>query len=154
MIPNAINIGCWIADTSTGMSPETVGGIIAALIVALIGAGLLGKRSATIQRVRFAEPMQEMPMKRVSTPPTWDQHAGLERRVSVIEQSQLEMRRDLAAQYKELLEAGASREYRLSGKLEGIAREIQRRIDDTMQSSMVRSMENLSPPSRRTRKLP
>ena len=123
-----------MAETSSGMSPETVGEIIAAMVIALIGGGYLGKRAATIQRVRLTEPMPEVPVRRVSSPPTWDQHHGLEKRVSFIEQAQTEMRRDMAAEFRALLEAGGSREQRLSSKLEGIAREIHRRIDENMKT--------------------
>lgn len=127
-----------LAVVDSGVSPEAVGGIIASLVVALIGGGYLGKRSATTQRIRLGEPVPEIPVRRVSSPPTWDQHTGLERRVSVIEQAQTEMRRDMAAQFRELLEAGGSREQRLSAKLDGIAREIHRRIDGNMKSCIER----------------
>ena len=118
-----------LSVVDSGVSPEAVGGIIASLVVALIGGGYLGKRAANVQRVRLGEPVPEIPVRRVSSPPSWDQHIGLERRVGVIEHAQSEMRRDMAIQFRELLEAGGTRELRIMEKLDGIATGIHSRID-------------------------
>jgi|GEM_PF-4709768 len=123
-----VTCGLWLGDAATGVSPETVGAIIGSLIIALIGGGYLGKRAAD-NRIRIADPLPVVTTRKQSTPPTWDQHAGLERRVTVIEQGQSEMRREMALQYREILESGGMREIRLTEKLEGIARGIHARID-------------------------
>jgi hypothetical protein len=144
-----LDFGFWIGDAATGMDPVSVGTMIGAILIALLGGGYLGKRAATTQRVRLGEPVPEIPVRRVSTPPTWDQHAGLERRVTVLEAAQMEMRRDLANQFRELLEAGGTREARLGAKLEGIAKEIHRRIDAQFKTCMERPSCSPLPPTTR-----
>ena len=130
------NLGCWMAEAApaAGISAETAGAIIGSMLIALIGGGYVGTRVASIQRVRFTEPLQEIPVKRVSSPPSWDQHSGLERRVTCLEAANHEMRREMAQQYREILESGGMREIRLTEKLDGIARGIHSRIDSLFPS--------------------
>jgi len=65
---------------------------------------------------------------------TWTHHTALERRVETLEQAFEKERDEQARQWKILIEAGADREIRitekLGNKLDGIARELHRRLDD------------------------
>jgi hypothetical protein len=118
-----------------GVSPEAVGIIIASVITALIGGGLLGKKVGETQRIRLAEPVPPITTYKGTSPPTWDQHSVLRDRVSCLEHTVAEQRRDMAIQFRELLQAGGERELRLAEKLDGIARGIHHRIDEIMRDA-------------------
>ena len=109
-----------------------IGAIAAA--VALVVGKMQGKQEA--QRTRLESPVPEVPTRKISTPPTWDAHQALIHRVTHLEGDMQRMgddikaiRHEQAAQFKELMKEGASRELRLGEKLEGIAIDIHRRID-------------------------
>lgn len=65
---------------------------------------------------------------------TWTHHSALEQRVGTLERAFEKERDEQARQWKILIEAGADREIRitekLGNKLDGIARELHRRLDD------------------------
>ena len=104
------------------------------LVVAVIGAlgsamvaYKKGVASATVTRI--AAPVPEVPTRKVLTPPSWDAHKALCDRVATLEVETKELRRDMAGQYRELMQAGAAREQSITDKLDGIARGIHSRID-------------------------
>lgn len=106
-------------------------------VVAVIGAfgGLYAKarrdvRKATESRdVTVKDPVPEVPVKRVYSPPTFFQHRALEERVSRVEADQREMRRENAENFMKLMEAGETRQNRLIDKMDQMARSIHARID-------------------------
>jgi hypothetical protein len=121
------------ADAASGASVLTIGaGAIAALggaVAAVIAAyrkGLKERASMTLE-----PPVPEVPvtMTRKFSPPTFYQHTALEKRVSKVEQSVDDLRREQAHQFQTLLQAGEARADRLLDKLDGVARGIHGRID-------------------------
>lgn len=118
---------------------------LTSIVVAVIGALATGA-ALVVSKMRetkayekgrgetmtIAEPVPELPFKKVLTPPSWDQHQALMARVATLEAATLELRRDMAAMFRDLLHAGGERENRISDKLDGIAREIHKRIDAQM----------------------
>lgn len=120
--PDPMISGSWII---------AVIGAIAAGIALVVGKKQ-GRAEAADNNVTIKQPVPTVPMSKVPTPPTWDAHKALCDLVTALEQVTKELRRDIAGQYRELMQAGAAREVNISDKLDGIARGIHARIDDLM----------------------
>lgn len=116
--------------------PMVSGAWVTTLVVAVIGALAAaftgGRKSA---RMTLEEPVPTIPTRKVSQPPSWDQHTALSDRVARLEHAQAEARREQAEQYRELMESQQQRELRLMEKLDGIARGIHHRVDEVIASS-------------------
>ena len=135
----------YLAQAAATSDPMISGNWIVAVIGALASAFALfyGKRQGlkeATNNVTLQNPMPELPIRKLLTPPSWDAHRALMDRVLVLEAATLELRKDSAElrretnlQYHELLKAGGERETHLSDKLDGIARSIHARIDELMQ---------------------
>ena len=114
-------------------------GWITTFIVAIVGAVAAawaktrGRAEGRAEAVTLGEPVPTVPTRKVFSPPSWDQHAALVDRVSRLENTTIELRRDVALQFRELLEAGGQRENRLSEKLDGMARGFHSRVDRMME---------------------
>lgn len=128
-----------IAETLVNI--ETLTSIVVAVIGALFAGAALFVSKVLVPKayekgrsetMTITEPVPDLPFKKVLTPPTWDQHHALMARVATLEATTLELRRDMAAMFRDLLHAGGERENRLADKLDGIAREIHKRIDAQM----------------------
>ena len=118
-----------------GADPMISGNWLIQVIGAIVGGGAAwlakgkleeGKR----QRMKIDEPVPEVPIRKNYTPPTWDAHRAVCERVSRLEQSFEDLRREQASQYKDMMQATNGLESRIGGKLDGIAREIHHRIDE------------------------
>ena len=125
--PDAMISGNWLIG---------VIGAIAAGIALVIGKKQ-GRAEAEENNVTIKHPVPTVPMSKVSTPPSWDAHKALCDRMTrqeaisnELRHDLSEVRKDMATQYRELMQAGAQREQNLSDKLEGIARGIHHRIDE------------------------
>ncbi len=123
---------------------------LTAFVVAIIGAvgGVVaawkrGVKEGESKKITLGEPMPEVPVKRVYSPPSYYQHMDLARRVEKVEEITLdlrnnfhkaveEIRRDSAKQYVEILNAGHERETRIGEKLDDIARAFHSRVDDLL----------------------
>lgn len=121
----------------TMVSGEWITGLVVAVIGALGAAWARTKgkeqgRSETA--VSLSEPVPTVPTRKVFSPPTWDQHRDLKERVERLEKVTMEIRKDLALQYRELLDAGAVRESRIIDKLDGLATSIHIRIDQQLKA--------------------
>lgn len=118
-----------IAETL--ISGEWLTGLIVAVIGAM-GSALVAykKGAASKQDISLQSPVPTVPTQKVSTPPSWDAHRALCDRVTRVEETTQELRRDMASQYRELMRAGAERERSLSDKLDGIASGIHSRINE------------------------
>lgn len=115
----------------TMISGEWITGLVVAMIGAVGSAFIAYKRgAAAAQDVSLKSPVPEVPTRKVFTPPSWDAHKALMDRVTAVEKVTQELTRDLSAQYRELMKAGATREQNLTDKLDGIARGIHARIDE------------------------
>jgi hypothetical protein len=117
---------------------DQVGIIIGALITALVGGGVIGKK-ITENKMHIEPPIPEVPTRKVNYPPTWDAHQALTHRVSRLEQDVQRMGEDVknirseqASQFAQLMSAGAERELRISEKLDAVANQIHRRIDEKL----------------------
>lgn len=107
-------------------------GVIGAVAsaMALIYGKRQGLKEAT-NNITLQSPMPEVPFRKVDRPVSYDQHSSLEARVGRIELHLDSMQRDAAAQYKQLLEAGAARESRLTETLNEGLRAVHDRLDKT-----------------------
>ena len=120
----------------SGLSPIACIGAIASGIALVIGKKH-GRAEAEENNVTIKHPVPTVPMSKVSTPPSWDAHKALCDRMTRQEQISNELRgdlsevrKDMALQYRDLMQAGAAREQSLADKLDGIARGIHHRIDE------------------------
>lgn len=109
-----------LAETAT--DPLISGNWLIGVAVAIIGAlstaavAIIGKLKvdeAKRQTVTLQEPLPEFPTRKVSTPPSWDAHRAVCDRVSRLEEAFGEMRREQAAQYRDMMQATNGIETRL-----------------------------------------
>lgn len=116
------------------MTPE---GAIISFTVAVITAGggaiAAWKKAETKYRgVRIKDPVPEVPVRHVSTPPSYHQHQALAERVTRVEVSVDQLRRDQQEQFGKLLQAGETRADRLAEKIDGVAVGFHRRVDQLL----------------------
>jgi hypothetical protein len=132
----------------TMIDGEWLTGIVVAIIgaVGAIYARTRGRAEGRAENITLGEPVPTVPVQKIYGPVTWDQHKSLVDRVGRLEATTIELRRDMAVQFRELLEAGGQRENRIAEKLDGIARGIHHRIDRQMEiCSTVRCSRKLEP---------
>lgn len=140
--PDTLISGSWLiaAGKTIIVALGTAG---AAWIVALKRGEAKGKAS----KVTVQDPVPEVPVRRVYSPPSFSQHMDLQRRVEKMEEVTLDLRNDFykaleeirkegAKQYVEILNAGHERETRLLEKMDGIARGIHNRINELIPHSV------------------
>lgn len=103
------------------------------------------KREAEAAKVSLHEPVPEVPVKRVYSPPTFYQHRELERRLGILEAAHeafsreareefAEIRRESHESFVKLLNAGHERGDRLLEKIDGVARGIHARVDELLKN--------------------
>jgi len=124
---------------------------ITSLIVAVITAagGVMvaykkGQANPNVSRdVNLKEPIPEMPVKRIFTPPTFSQHQDVVRRVAALEMEAKETREHFEGQLRQirneqheqfvkLMEAGEARKDMIFEKIESMARGFHHRVDQMM----------------------
>jgi len=86
--------------------------------------------------VRIEEPMPTVPTRKVPGIVTWNDLQPLVQRMDRFEKHLDEVRREQSDQFKEILEAGSTRESRLTTHLDDVARAIHSRIDDMMRDHL------------------
>lgn len=127
----------WLAEAC----PQVDGAWLTAFVVAVLGAvgSVLAKRSGKAEgmrdKVTLENPVPEIPIKRVYSPPTYHQHQELERRMEKVEVDMVAIRRELSEQFKELLISNEARSERLMTRLDQVAREIHGRVDDFIRAT-------------------
>ena len=112
-----------------------VGTIIGVILTALLGGGIIGKRAGlkeATNNVTIQQPFPEVPFRKVSNPVSFDQHSALDARVARIELHLDQIQRDQSLQYKQILEAGAERELRMTEVMNEGLREVHRRLDEIL----------------------
>jgi hypothetical protein len=117
----------------TGVSGELLIKIIGALfsgILLLMGGRAIGKKEA--QGVTLQNPVPEIPFRKVSNPVSYDQHSALDARVARIETHLDRIERDQSLQYKQILEAGAERELRMTEVMNLGLRAVHERLDEIL----------------------
>jgi hypothetical protein len=114
---------------------------VVAVITAVLGRAL-GKKEA--QSMRLEEPVPTVPTRKVPGIVTWNDLQPLVQRMDRFEKHLDEVRREQTDQFKEILEAGATRAESLRTHMDDFARAIHSRIDDLM-----RDHNHPKPPSRR-----
>ena len=118
-----------LAETIDGqdvmhVSLPMIGTFVGGLVTVVIGAvGALFVRTnrrerALMDSVRIHAPVPEVPIKKVTTPPTWDQFQGHDKRLESVEHSVAEIRREHTQHFRDILEAGSNREARITEKIE------------------------------------
>lgn len=131
------------------MMAETMisGEWITAFVVAVIGAmasGLVawkkGEAKGRGDKVTLQDPVPEVPVKRVYSPPTFSQHQDLVRRVTVIEHDAKEhrehmdaqlrdIRREQSEQFVKLMNAGEVRKDAIMDSMNDMVRNFHSRVD-------------------------
>jgi hypothetical protein len=130
-----------LAETAAGADPMISGTWLVGFLGAvgtLLGIVMGHKNGKASQSVT----LKNLPLRtlREQRPVSYDQHSALDARVGRIEAHLDVIQRDQASQYKQILEAGAERELRMTEVLNSGLREVHARLDAFMK---------LSPPNRR-----
>jgi hypothetical protein len=120
---------------------EWITGIVVAIIGA-VGSALVAykKGAAAATLTKLADPVPEVPVRKVYSPPTFYQHQELVRRVSVIEaeakdhrehmETQLrDIRREQAEQFVKLMNAGEVRKDAIMESMNDMVRNFHSRVD-------------------------
>lgn len=98
-------------------------------IPAVIIAWKKGVSKGQTNKVTLPDPMPEVPVKRVYSPPSFSQHMDLVRRIEVMESNVADLRRDQAQQFLRLMEVGEKRKDDILEKFETVARGFHSRVD-------------------------
>jgi chromosomal replication initiation ATPase DnaA len=106
-------------------------------VVAIIGAvgGLYVKmrgdvkKAAESREVKLTEPVAEVPVKRVYSPPSFSQHMEIVRRVDALESDQRALRKDMAEGFLKLMEVGEERKDKIMTKIDDVAKGFHARVD-------------------------
>ena len=109
---------------------------VTSFVVAIIGAvaaGLVSWKKGVAKgrgdKVTLQEPMPEVPVKRIYTPPTFSQHQDLARRVGALESDVREIRREAAEQFRKLVEVGEERKDKIMDRIEAVAVGFHQRVN-------------------------
>lgn len=140
--PDSLISGAWLIKIFS-TSIIAIGTAGAAWIVALRRGERQGVEKERGKAFTLQDPVPELPVKRVYSPPSFSQHMNVVDRVVKLEKEADELReafhkesaairRDLSKQYVEILHAGHERENRISDKLDDIARAFHSRVDDLL----------------------
>ncbi len=133
----------------------------AVAVIGAVGAAMLawkkGEAKGRGDKVTLQEPIPEMPVKRVYTPPTFSQHQELVRRVAVIEneakehreyvEAQLrDIRREQSEQFVKLMNAGEVRKDAIMQSMNDMVRAFHSRVDQLIDGHRA----NPTPTNRKT----
>ncbi len=120
-----------ITSNDTMISGDWMLKLIGAIFTgaALVLGRYWGKKEEA-NKLSLPNPMPEMPFRKVERPVSFDQHNSLEQRVGRIEVHLDVIQRDQASQYRQIIEAGAERELRLTETLHAGLREVHGRLDE------------------------
>ena len=128
----------------TLISGEWITSLIVAAITAVGGVFVAYKKGQANPNpgrdVNLKDPVPEVPIKRIYTPPTFSQHQDVVRRVAALEleaketrehfEGQLrQIRNEQHEQFIKLMEAGESRKDMIFEKIESMARGFHHRVD-------------------------
>lgn len=119
------------ADPATGSVPgEVLIGVIGAIFsgVALLLGRKIGRDQAAT--LKLEEPVPTVPTRKVAGYVTWDSVAPLISRIDRMERHLDEVRREQSDQFREILQAGATRAESLRTHMDDMARAIHSRIDE------------------------
>lgn len=100
--------------------------------VAMVLAAVFKVQADKAKALRIEEPVPTVPTRKVFNNVTWNDLQPIISRMDRLEKHLDEVRREQSEQYKEILEAGSTREHRLTTHMDDMARAIHSRIDDLM----------------------
>lgn len=89
-----------------------------------------GKASKTSTKIE--DPVPEVPVKRIYTPPTFSQHQDVVRRVGQLESDVRDIRQRQSEQFTKLLEVGEERKDKIFEKIDNMARGFHARVDQIL----------------------
>lgn len=123
----------------TMISGEWITSVIVAVIGAIGGVIVAYKKGQAnpnpSRDVNLKDPVPEVPVKRVYTPPTFSQHQDVVRRVSQLESDVREIRKEQAEHFTKLLEVGEERKDKIFEKIDNMARGFHARVDELIKDS-------------------
>jgi len=126
----------YLADVS--ISGDWLIALIGTVVLSLGGVALqfwrAGKIAGKRESVTITEPVPTFPFRKVLSPPTFEQHNALEKRVDRIDQRVDQLENNLSKQFRDLMIAGQERELRLAELIREEVRSIHVRVDAIIQS--------------------
>jgi hypothetical protein len=100
--------------------------------VAMVLAAVFKVQADKAKAMRLEEPVPTVPTRKVFNNVTWNDLHPIITRMDRLEKHLDEVRKEQSDQFKEILEAGSTRESRLTHHLDDVARALHSRIDDMM----------------------
>ena len=103
-----------------------------ALIPILGGVWIKAKKaglSEATNNITIQTPVPTVPITKVYSPPTFSQHMEVVRRVDKLEASHEELRRELAASFRRLIDVGEERKDKLMDKIDASAKGFHERVN-------------------------
>jgi len=118
------------------ISGEWITAFVVAVITAFGGAFAAYKKGQAnpppSREVTLKEPVAEVPVKRIYTPPTFSQHQDVVRRVGQLESDVRDIRTKQGEQFTRLLEVGEERKDKIFEKIDNMARGFHARVDQIL----------------------
>lgn len=105
------------------------GEALTTIFTAIVSAGGALILKSRIPFFRIGSPVPTVPVQKVGTPVTYEQHRALEKRVDEHQRTIEQLRTETGEQYRTLLEAGQNREIRIRDTISASARATHERID-------------------------
>lgn len=99
-----------------------------------------GKASTTLTKIE--DPVPEIPVKRVYSPPSFSQHMEVVRRLETLETDHAKLRQEVAKQYVELLKVGEERKDKIIDEFNRVATGFHSRVNQ-----LVSELHLSKPPS-------
>jgi hypothetical protein len=131
MIPHFLSL---LAETPT---PDPLDKILpwVTAFVAMVLAAVFKVQESKAKAMRLEEPVPVIPTRKVFANVTWNDLQPIITRMDRLEKHLDEVRREQSDQFKEILEAGSTRENRITTHMDDVARAIHSRIDDMMRDN-------------------
>ena len=103
--------------------------------VAMVLAAVFKMQASKAQSLKLEEPMPTVPTRKVPGFVTWDHLQPIITRMDRLEKHLDDVRKEQSDQFKEILEAGSTREHRLTTHVDDVARAIHSRLDDVIRDN-------------------
>lgn len=133
-----------LADTAPSTDPLDKVLPWVSTFVAMVLAAVFKVQADKAKALRIEEPVPTIPTRKVFNNVTWNDLQPIITRMDRMEKHLDDVRKEQSDQFKEILEAGSTREHRLTTHVDDVARAIHSRLDD-----VIRDQHHPKPTTRR-----
>lgn len=128
-----------MADAVSGVTPAAGGDgmtmsvaaitAIGVAVAAVLKAYKAGVQKGAATETTIKDPVPEVPVRKVYSPPTFSQHMEIARRVDALEADQRVLRREMAEGFIKLMQVGEERKDKIMEKIDDVAKGFHSRVD-------------------------